>query len=153
LEDVSCGVQSRSAIQFAVISACVVWGRALREARFSAERDGNTSRSRSPKPSQKPALDPFSVSQPEQPLNVPAASSPATSALPSGNGEGVSSHPPVEAGRKIGDYSDTELKSVMFWLQVNHPSAGAEDLITLAMAELGFTRRGKIIVSRLAEAI
>lgn len=61
--------------------------------------------------------------------------------------------PPVEAGRKIAEYSDGELLAICHWLLTDRLQLDREERIEQAMAELGFRRRGARIVERLGRAV
>ncbi|MEU7890843.1 AAA domain-containing protein [Microbispora bryophytorum] len=60
--------------------------------------------------------------------------------------------PPVEAGRKITDYSDMELVSLCYWILQDGLQIPREDRVRAAADELGFKRLGKVIVEHLEDA-
>ena len=54
---------------------------------------------------------------------------------------------------RIADYSDSDLHKLALWLLKDDLALTRDDRINQAIAELGFQRRGKIIVERLSKAI
>ncbi|MFI6504207.1 AAA domain-containing protein [Nonomuraea typhae] len=60
--------------------------------------------------------------------------------------------PSVEAGRKITDYSDSELVSLCYWMLEDGLQIPRDDRVRAAADELGFKRRGRLIVESLEAA-
>jgi very-short-patch-repair endonuclease len=60
--------------------------------------------------------------------------------------------PPVEAGRKIADYSDAELVSLCYWMLQDGLQIPRDDRVRAAADELGFKRLGRVIVECLEDA-
>ncbi|MGW1543278.1 AAA domain-containing protein [Streptomyces sp. NPDC002309] len=60
--------------------------------------------------------------------------------------------PALPAADRIGDYSDTHLLSLTSWLLSDGFQLDRDTRITQAMTELGFKKRGRIIVERLTRA-
>ncbi|WP_203729926.1 AAA domain-containing protein [Paractinoplanes durhamensis] len=61
--------------------------------------------------------------------------------------------PPVPSGLRIGDYSDYHLISLCVWLLSDQLQRDRDERIQEAMSDLGFQKRGSIIVRRLTEAL
>ncbi|MDG9688802.1 AAA domain-containing protein [Streptomyces sp. DH17] len=60
--------------------------------------------------------------------------------------------PALPDGQRIGDYSDTDLLSLAAWLLNDGFQLDRDTRITQALTELGFKRRGRVIVERLTRA-
>ncbi|MFE0209049.1 AAA domain-containing protein [Streptomyces sp. NPDC058985] len=60
--------------------------------------------------------------------------------------------PPLPNGQRIGDYSDTDLVSLAIWLLDDGFQLDRDTRITQALTELGFKKRGRVIVERLTRA-
>jgi hypothetical protein len=54
---------------------------------------------------------------------------------------------------QIDDFTDRDLQAMVRWIESDTLLRSREDLIAEVMAELGFERRGKKIVSRISAAI
>jgi very-short-patch-repair endonuclease len=61
--------------------------------------------------------------------------------------------PSVPSGLRIGDYSDHHLISLCVWLLSDQLQRDRDERIQEAMSELGFRKRGSIIVRRLTESL
>lgn len=61
--------------------------------------------------------------------------------------------PPVPPGQNIKDYSDQQLVDICLWLLHDRRHLAREDRIKQAMAQLGFQKKGSIIVRRLSDAL
>lgn len=61
--------------------------------------------------------------------------------------------PNVRAGRPIGEYSPTELVAIVKWIRSDGLLRTEDELLSAAMEELGFSRRGKKIVDALEQAV
>jgi very-short-patch-repair endonuclease len=60
---------------------------------------------------------------------------------------------PVPAGYVIDDYTDEELTALIRWIESDDMPRTKEELLTSAMAALGFQRRGTKIVAAITNAI
>jgi very-short-patch-repair endonuclease len=80
---------------------------------------------------------------------VPAA--PPVAAAP--RGKERTPRPGLFAWGQIDEFTDRDLQSMVLWIESDTLLRSREDLIAEVMAELGFERRGKKIVSRIAAAI
>ncbi|MFJ4153059.1 AAA domain-containing protein [Streptomyces galbus] len=63
-----------------------------------------------------------------------------------------SPRPALPDGQRIGDYSDTHLLDLASWLLSDGFQLDRDTRITQAMTELGFKKRGRVIVERLSHA-
>ena len=61
--------------------------------------------------------------------------------------------PRVHRGLEIDDYSDQELLAVVRWIKSDTLLRTNDELLSEAMSELGFNRRGAKIVARITRAI
>jgi hypothetical protein len=61
--------------------------------------------------------------------------------------------PPVSRGLKIGEYSQGELRSIVRWIKSDTLLRTRDQLLQSTMDELGFSRRGKLIVDAISQAI
>jgi hypothetical protein len=76
---------------------------------------------------------------------------PPASVFPRGKERGP--RPNVYAWNQIDDFTDRDLQAMVRWIESDTLLRSREDLIAEVMAELGFERRGKKIVSRISAAI
>jgi hypothetical protein len=68
-------------------------------------------------------------------------------------GQRTGSRPFVIAGQPIEAYSDAQLVSLARWVRSDDVLRTEDELLQEMMKELGFQRRGKNVVARLARAI
>jgi hypothetical protein len=61
--------------------------------------------------------------------------------------------PPVLSGQPIEAYSDTELLTLARWITTDDALRTEDERLQEMMRELGFQRRGKNVIARLATAI
>lgn len=61
--------------------------------------------------------------------------------------------PPVRPGGKINEYSQRQLEAIVDWVRSDTLLRTEDQLLTEAMRELGFQKRGKRIVEALTSAI
>ncbi|MBK3571430.1 hypothetical protein, partial [Streptomyces sp. MBT62] len=60
--------------------------------------------------------------------------------------------PALPAADRIGDYSDADLLALASWLLSDGFQLDRDTRITQAITELGFKKRGRVIVERLTRA-
>jgi hypothetical protein len=77
----------------------------------------------------------------------------ALSRITSAPGQRISARPPIIGGQPIAAYSDAELVNLARWITTDNVLRTEDELLQEMMRELGFQRRGKNVVSRLATAI
>jgi hypothetical protein len=61
--------------------------------------------------------------------------------------------PSVEPGRRIADYRTDELVAVIRWIESDTLLRTEEELVTEAMRELGFGRKGSRITATITDAV
>jgi hypothetical protein len=87
----------------------------------------------------------------------PPRASDGTKPLSTPNGESVAPvrapRPPVSYGLKINEYSHAQLCAIVAWVQSDTLLRTEDQLLTEAMRELGFQKRGKRIAEALMSAI
>ena len=92
-------------------------------------------------------------SENEPAARLPTAYDAALSRITSAPGPRKGPRPPVIGGRPIEAYSDAELLSLAQWIATDDVLRTQDELLQEMMRELGFQRRGKNVVARLATAI
>jgi very-short-patch-repair endonuclease len=93
-----------------------------------------------------------SVSPQTVPHDTPEAPPPQSPVDGTAHGR-VGPRPWRPDGRKISEYPDFELVKMMRWIMSDGQLRTTEELVALGTAELGFKRRGALIVSALERAI
>ncbi len=78
-----------------------------------------------------------------------------TTGTPTARPAGSSSveRPSVQPGRAIGAYKQPELIAIVAWIMSDGVTRTDGQILELVMADLGFARQGRVIRSRVSEAI
>jgi very-short-patch-repair endonuclease len=84
---------------------------------------------------------------------APETSSPAAPVPVASQGKGRGPRPDLYAWGQIDEFTDSDLQTMVRWIEEDTLLRSREDLIAAVMSELGFERRGKKIVGRIGAAI
>ena len=114
--------------------------RAMREARWQNRATG------SPLPTRRSAP----ASPESRPAPVATPTQAATDQLASGQSL---ERPPVQPGRSIGAYKQPDLVALVAWIMSDGVSRTDGQVLELVSSDLGFTRPGRVVRTRVSEAI